>query len=47
MHHAERAKECAQSNARAGAQQRGQDYKIKECVCGKQKDIFDFSHCPT
>jgi hypothetical protein len=47
MHHAERAKECAQSKARAGAQQRGQDYKIKECICGKQKDIFDFSHCPT
>jgi hypothetical protein len=47
MHHPERAKECAQSNPRAGAQQGGQNDKIKECICGKQKNVFEFSHCPT
>lgn len=47
MHHPERAKECAQSNPCAGAQQGGQNDKIKECICGKQKNVFEFSHCPT
>ena len=46
MHHPERAKECAQSDPRARSQQGGENYKIKESTCGKQKDIFQFRHCP-
>src|SRR5262249_47724135 len=47
MHDPERAKKCAQSNPRAGAQQGGQDDKIKERIRGKQENVFEFSHCPT